>query len=452
MCTSRCSMSLPVYRSASVLQQAAHPLGANIRCHDSRWSSRGRFATIVSCFSLRSYRVFLYFVTDGSDARWSEWAEAVSGPGSWLWQSTRREERRSRKSQGHALPEHDPGRPLQVVTRYRCQHIARNDRCLRCPRDVPQVEECSLDVTYEKEHTCSQDRRTHRRRVALENRPHRFVTLHVVSAFADSIPMRFAAPVRGRMGTFQTIDGLAVLIYVAVSVLATVKSYDERTRPAEQACMRLSGRTIPADASRPPQATRAGRRCGWHAIHGASPLLPDPPALPQARRRRDEASVVGSAGRTRGDVVGSHTRVLSIPTHPWLCTRGGAGHSRPEASIILRGGCMDGSLEAYCPTESGLVSLRRWMLPASDSPGPWPCRLSRRPAALAPYPGVFVTRHLGAHLLQIPHLQAILSLLSTAQGAGRPRLAPGGVLSEKTVPGACVIVLRRHAALQQGRL
>ena len=155
--------------------------------------------------------------------------------------------------------------------------------------------------------------------------------------------------VRGRFGTYEPIDFLALLIGYAISGERTLADFFERVAPFETAFMALFGRNcLPhrsslsrflADVDRPcleAFRTLFQQQCeayGWTAETiggifdrqgrrylvfdvdatrqaGRQRALPCDPALPPARRRLDAVCAPGYRGRKRGEVV----RVLiSIP-------------------------------------------------------------------------------------------------------------------------------------------
>jgi hypothetical protein len=171
--------------------------------------------------------------------------------------------------------------------------------------------------------------------------------------------------VRTRMGTVETIDVLAVRIGDAVSGMPPLQSFFERTRPSEDVFLGLVGRTTlpsPAALSRclsamtqscvegvrqPFERFRFGfawtaETLGGLTDRGGQPLmvfdvdgtravarhrrLPASAEVPPAHRRREHACAVGSAGRTRGDVVRSRMTALTIHPHQWVARR--RGHPR----------------------------------------------------------------------------------------------------------------------------
>src|SRR5437588_5306420 len=103
----------------------------------------------------------------------------------------------------------------------------------------------------------------------MDSIPNSSVTLQLLPESADSIPEWFAELVviveslrqqgalaalveevnlvRGRMGTFETIDFLAVLLGYAISGLPTLEQFFERLTPFGEAFMGLFGRhTLPS--------------------------------------------------------------------------------------------------------------------------------------------------------------------------------------------------------------
>ncbi len=174
--------------------------------------------------------------------------------------------------------------------------------------------------------------------------------------------VRFA---RARMGDYEVIDFVVMLIGYAVSGEPTLKAFHERLLPFAEPFMALFGRAKlphPATLSRflaaleetPVEALRTlfqedlvarsafasppsgvwGRQ-GHHgtvmdvdgtrqaARQRALPHLPD---LPAPHRRFDEVCAPGYLGRKRGEVVRTRTTVLQAHTHQWLATFGNAGN------------------------------------------------------------------------------------------------------------------------------
>src|SRR5712691_7946321 len=192
-----------------------------------------------------------------------------------------------------------------------------------------------------------------------------------LEAFAHQVRL-----VRGRFGTYEPIDFLALLIGYAISGERTLADFFERVEPFESAFMALFGRRcLPhrsslsrflADVDRPcleafralfEQQTFAD---GWTAEtiggifdrQGSRYLvfdvdatrqaarqraLPCDPTLPAARRRLDAVCAPGYTGRKRGEVVRTRTTALQIHTRQWTGTYAGRGNGdyRGELASVL---------------------------------------------------------------------------------------------------------------------
>ena len=177
--------------------------------------------------------------------------------------------------------------------------------------------------------------------------------------------------VRARMGRYELIDFVAMLIGYAVSGEPTLRAFCERVQPFASAFMALFGR---ADFPTPPTLSRYlavldqpcvealrtlfledllahspfGTPPGglWDRLDGQWLLidvdgtkqaarqraLPATPDLPQAHRRFDRVCAPGHLGRKRGEVVRTRTTILQAHTHQFLGTFGnpGNGHYRHE--------------------------------------------------------------------------------------------------------------------------
>ena len=186
------------------------------------------------------------------------------------------------------------------------------------------------------------------------------------SSLASSKPLwsrvRF---VRARMGKYELIDFVAMLIGYAVSGERTLRAFSERIQPFASAFMALFGRADlpdPATLSRylaaldqpcvealrtlfledllarspfgtPPGGLwdRLGQQWLLIDVDGTKQAarqraLPATPELPPARRRFDRACAPGYLGRKRGEVVRTRTTILQAHTHQWLGTFGNPGN------------------------------------------------------------------------------------------------------------------------------
>ena len=174
--------------------------------------------------------------------------------------------------------------------------------------------------------------------------------------------VRFA---RARMGKYELIDFVAMLIGYAVSGEPTLRAFCERVQPFASAFMALFGRADfpnPATLSRylavldqpcvealrtlfledllarSPFGTPPGGL--WDRLGGQWLLidvdgtkqaarqraLPAAPDLPPAHRRFDQVCAPGHLGRKRGEVVRTRTTILQAHTHQWLGTFGNPGN------------------------------------------------------------------------------------------------------------------------------
>lgn len=167
--------------------------------------------------------------------------------------------------------------------------------------------------------------------------------------------------VRARMGTYEMIDFVAMLIGYAVSAERTLRAFSQRVRPSAEAFMALFGRAElpdPATLSRflavldqpcvealrtlfledllarfpfgmPPGGLwdRQGQRWMIMDVVGATQAvrqraLPTSSDLPPAHRRFEQVCAPGPLDRKRGEVVRTRATVLQAHTHQWLGTFG----------------------------------------------------------------------------------------------------------------------------------
>jgi len=173
--------------------------------------------------------------------------------------------------------------------------------------------------------------------------------------------------VRSRMGKYELIDFVAMLIGYAVSAEPTLRAFCERVQPFASAFMALFGR---ADFPTPPTLSRYlavldqpcvealrtlfledllarspfGTPPGglWDRLGGEFLLidvdgtkqaarqraLPSTPDLPPAHRRFDRVCAPGHLGRKRGEVVRTRTTILQAHTHQFLGTFGNPGNGQ----------------------------------------------------------------------------------------------------------------------------
>jgi len=192
-------------------------------------------------------------------------------------------------------------------------------------------------------------------------------TTGLLDAFAHQVRL-----VRGRFGTYEPLDFLALLVGYAISGERTLADFFERLAPFEAAFMALFGRRcLPhrsslsrflAAVDRPcleafrtlfqqhtftegwtPETLggifdRQGRRYLVFDVDGTRQAarqraLPCDPALPAARRRLDGVCAPGYRGRKRGEVVRTRTTVLQMHTRQWVGTYGGPGNGEYRGEL-----------------------------------------------------------------------------------------------------------------------
>jgi hypothetical protein len=181
--------------------------------------------------------------------------------------------------------------------------------------------------------------------------------------------VRFA---RARMGTYELIDFVIVLIGYALSGEPTLRAFYDRLFPRASAFMALFGRSrLPSRSAlsrflaaldqasmeslrtlfqedllaRAPFADPGGirDRCeqSWLVtdVDGTRKAarqraLPQSEALPAPHRRFDRVCAKGYQGRKRGEVVRTRTVVLQAHTHQFLGTFGGAGNGDYRGELL----------------------------------------------------------------------------------------------------------------------
>ena len=190
----------------------------------------------------------------------------------------------------------------------------------------------------------------------------------LLEAFAHQVRL-----VRGRFGTYEPIDFLALLIGYAISGERTLADFFERVEPFESAFMALFGRRcLPHRSSLSRFLAAVDRPCleafralfeqqseasGWStetlggifdrqerrfivfdidATRQAARqrALPTAPELPPPRRRLDAVCASGYTGRKRGELVRTRTTVLQMHTHQWIGK--GNGDYRGELASALQ--------------------------------------------------------------------------------------------------------------------
>jgi len=176
----------------------------------------------------------------------------------------------------------------------------------------------------------------------------------------DAFAHRVCLP-RGRFGSYEAIDFLALLIGYAISGERTLYDFFERVAPFEMAFMALFGRReLPHRSSLSRFLGDVDRPCldvfrrlfeqqsfadGWtsetiggifdrqgrrHIVFDVDATrqaarqraLPCDPLLPPARRRLEAVCAPGYRGRKRGEVVRTRTTALQIHTRQWVGTYG----------------------------------------------------------------------------------------------------------------------------------
>ncbi len=201
---------------------------------------------------------------------------------------------------------------------------------------------------------------------------HHLTTEGVLDAFGHQVRL-----VRGRFGSYEPIDFLALLMGYAISGERTLSDFFERVTPFETAFMALFGRRcLPHRASLSRFLADVDHPCleafralfqqksfvqGWtsESIGGIfdrqdhryivfdvdatrqaarQRALPCAPELPPARRRLEGVCALGYKGRKRGEVVRTRTTALQIHTRQWIATYAGRGNGdyRGELASALQ--------------------------------------------------------------------------------------------------------------------
>ncbi len=217
-------------------------------------------------------------------------------------------------------------------------------------------------------------------------------TKGLLDAFAHQVRL-----VRGRFGSYEPIDFLALLIGYAISGERTLADFFERLAPFGTAFMALFGRKdLPHRSSLSRFLADVDRACveafrtlfeqhsfaqGWtnESIGGIwdrqgrryvvfdvdatrqaarQRALPCDPTLPSPRRRLDAVCAPGFTGRKRGEVVRTRTVALQMHTRQWIGTYAGRGNGdyQEELASALRAITSYLRLFAFTP-EAALVRL-----------------------------------------------------------------------------------------------
>lgn len=197
-------------------------------------------------------------------------------------------------------------------------------------------------------------------------------TKGLLQAFTQQVRL-----VRGRFGTYEPIDFLALLIGYAISGERTLSDFFECVAPFETAFMALFGRRcLPHRSSLSRFLAAVDGPCleafrtlfqqrsfidGWtsETIGGVwdrqcrryivfdvdatrqaarQRALPCDPALPAAKRRLEAVCAPGYKGRKRGEVVRTRTTALQMHTRQWIATYAGKGNGdyRGELASALQ--------------------------------------------------------------------------------------------------------------------
>jgi len=300
----------------------------------------------------------------------------------------------------------------------------------------------------------------------------------VLNAFAHQIRL-----VRGRFGTYEPIDFLALLLGYAMSGERTLADFFERVAPFESAFMALFGRRcLPhrsslsrflADVDRPCLEAfrtlfqhhaftdgwslesiggvfdRQGRRCIVFDVDATRQAarqraLPCDPELPTARRRLDAVCAPGYKGRKRGEVVRTRTTILQMHTRQWIGTYAGKGNGDYRDELASALGAITTYLRTFALTSE--VALVRLDGQYGDA------------AVIAQIilAGVhLVTRGRGYQLLEHPQIQGVLVHAPTANvtrmNTGEVvELFDGGCLQlGENLPHVRVIVARHQAPFSE---
>src|SRR5215471_11028978 len=299
-------------------------------------------------------------------------------------------------------------------------------------------------------------------------------TKGLLEAFAQQVRL-----VRGRFGSYEPIDFLALLFGYAISGERTLADFFDRVEPFEAAFMALFGRRcLPHRSSLSRFLAAVDRPCleafralfeqqsfaqGWtvESIGGIfdrqgrryivfdvdatrqparQRALPYGADLPPAKRRLDAVCAPGYTGRKRGEVVRTRTTALQMHTRQWVGTYAGRGNGdyRGELASALR--AISTYLKHFALTpEIALVRLDGQYGDAVVI------------AQLIEAGVNLVTRGRGYRILEHPQLQRVLAHPPTASvtrmNTGEViELFDGGWLPlDEGLPAARVIVARHRA-------
>lgn len=257
-----------------------------------------------------------------------------------------------------------------------------------------------------------------------------------LSAITERV--RFA---RARMGTYDLLDFVVVLVGYALSAEPTLQAFYERLVPFADEFMALFGRKrLPSRSAlsrflaaldqasvenvrtlfqedllaRKPFADLGGitDRCeqSWLIadVDGTRKVvrqraLPQAESLPAAHRRFDHVCAKGYQGRKRGEAVRTRTVVLQAHTHQFLGTFGGTGNGDYRGELlralqVLR----DYGKQVGVPAQQIVIRLDGLYGNAAPLSDVLTSGLS------------VVARHKDYHLLDLPMVQAVLAAVPTA--------------------------------------
>ncbi|GHO61525.1 hypothetical protein KSC_033450 [Ktedonobacter sp. SOSP1-52] len=299
-------------------------------------------------------------------------------------------------------------------------------------------------------------------------------TKGILEAFAHQVQL-----VRGRFGSYEPIDFLALLFGYAMSGERTLSAFFERVTPFGSAFMALFERAnLPHRATLSRFLASVDRPClevfrqlfeqygfteGWtsETIGGIwdrqsrryivfdvdatrqaarQRALPCDPSLPPPRRRLDAVCAPGYTGRKRGEVVRTRTVALQMHTRQWIGTFAGRGNGDYQAELASALRAITTYLELFALTAQ--VALVRLDGQYGDT-----VAIAQLIAA-----GVhLVTRARGYRVLEHPQIQRVLAHLPTARvtrvnSDEEVELFDGGWLSlDEGVPQTRIIVARHRA-------
>jgi len=301
----------------------------------------------------------------------------------------------------------------------------------------------------------------------------------LLEAFAQQVRL-----VRGRFGTYEPIDFLALLIGYAISGERTLTDFFERLAPFGLAFMALFGRqSLPhrsslsrflADVDRPCLEVfrtlfeqhsfaeewtnesiggiwdRQGRRSIVFAVDATRQAarqraLPADPTLPPPRRRLDAVCAPGYTGRKRGEVVHTRTVALQMHTRQWLGTYAGPGNGDYLADLARALQSITTYLRRFALTpELALVRL-------DGQYGDTVAMAQLLEAGMH-----FVTRARGYHVLEHPQIQGVLAHPPTAtvtrvNSEEMVELFDGGWLQLDAALPPTRVLVARHALPAPGK-